>query len=71
MSPKTSRDENAGRSTTPAYDEAQQPYDPAALFDLELMVSIAVQSPQHAAETWSVFIALLRSDCLLKPSSSA
>ena len=55
----------AERPLTPAYDEAQQPYDPAALFDLEFMVSIAVKSPpEYAAETWPIvfeFIAALLS----------
>ena len=49
---RNGKEDLSGRPLTPAYDEAQQPYDPAALFDLEIMVSIAVKSPQHAAETW-------------------
>ena len=54
MSSRPGREDHAGRPLTPAYDEAQLPYDPAALFDLEFMVSIAMALPQHAAETWSV-----------------
>ena len=49
---RNGKEDLSGRPLTPAYDEAQQPYDPAALFDLEIMVSIAVKSPQYAAETW-------------------
>jgi hypothetical protein len=52
LASRTGKEELAGRPLTPAYDEAQQPYDPATLFDLEFMVSIAMKSPQHAAETW-------------------
>jgi hypothetical protein len=52
MNLRPGRQDLAGRPLTPAYDEAQLPYDPAALFDLEFMVSIAMKSPQHAAETW-------------------
>ena len=55
MSSRPGREDLAGRPLTPAYDEAQLPYDPAALFDLEFMVSIAMALPQHAAETWLVF----------------
>lgn len=49
-----SRDDVAGRSLTPAYDETQQPYDPATVLDLELMVELASSKPEFAAETWSV-----------------
>lgn len=54
LTARQGKEDLTGRPLTPAYDEAQQPYDPAALFDLEIMVSIAVKSPQHAAETWQV-----------------
>lgn len=51
MTSKGSKDDS-GRPLTPAFDEAQQPYDPGCVFDLEFMVSIAAKSPQHSAETW-------------------
>ncbi|KAJ9122553.1 hypothetical protein QFC22_001982 [Naganishia vaughanmartiniae] len=47
-----SRDDVAGRPLTPAYDETQQPYDPATVLDLELMVELASSKPEFAAETW-------------------
>lgn len=46
------RDESTGRAATPAYDETQQPYDPATVLDLELMVELASSKPEFAAETW-------------------
>ncbi|KAJ9113728.1 hypothetical protein QFC20_001753 [Naganishia adeliensis] len=62
------RDDLAGRSATPAYDEAQQPYDPATVLDLELMVELASSKPEYAAETWPIvfdFIAALLSSAQL------
>ncbi len=49
-----SRADFSGRPLSPAYDEAQQPYDPACVFDLEVMISLASKSPEHIAETWYV-----------------
>jgi hypothetical protein len=49
-----SRFDLSGRPLSPAYDEAQQPYDPACVFDLEVMISLASKSPEHIAETWWV-----------------
>ncbi|KAJ9098681.1 hypothetical protein QFC21_004329 [Naganishia friedmannii] len=46
-----SRDDVAGRPLTPAYDETQQPYDPATVLDLEFMVELASSKPEFAAET--------------------
>lgn len=47
-----SRDDLGGRTAAPAYDETQQPYDPATVLDLELMVELAISKPEFAAETW-------------------
>lgn len=44
--------ELSGRPLSPAFDEAQQPYDPGSLYDLETMVSLAVRSPDEIADTW-------------------
>lgn len=35
------------------------PYDPASVFLLETMVSIACQTPQHVEELWFVICTLL------------
>lgn len=32
--------------------EGQLPYDPACVFHLELMVSLATRGKEHIAETW-------------------
>jgi brefeldin A-resistance guanine nucleotide exchange factor 1 len=47
-----SRLDATGRPMSPAYDEAQQPYDPACVFDLEVMISMASKAPDQIAETW-------------------
>lgn len=55
-------DDFNGRPMTPAYDEAQQPYDPGCVFDLELMISLATHTPAAIAETWPIifeFISML------------
>ncbi|EIN07683.1 Sec7-like domain is implicated in guanine nucleotide exchange function [Punctularia strigosozonata HHB-11173 SS5] len=45
-------------SVSPALDGWQHvlPYDPASVFLLETMVSIASQTPQHIEETWSIIV---------------
>lgn len=40
------------KPSTPAYDEAQQPYDPACVYDLETMLSLISRSPESVEETW-------------------
>lgn len=34
--------------------EGQLPYDPACVFHLEMMVSLAAHGPEHVAETWPI-----------------
>lgn len=34
--------------------DGQLPYDPACVFHLEMMISLASRGKQHIAETWSV-----------------
>ncbi len=54
MSGSRLTDEAYGRPMSPAYDEAQQPYDPACVFDLEVMISMACKSPETIGETWPI-----------------
>ncbi len=52
VSAGASDDGSSNRPMTPAYDEAQQPYDPACVFDLEVMISLVRVSNESVNETW-------------------
>ncbi|CAE6422889.1 unnamed protein product [Rhizoctonia solani] len=54
---KPPADEAQAGPTTPvdpSPSENQLPYDPTSVFLLEIMVSIAVQTPEHIEETWPI-----------------
>lgn len=47
--------ESQSESGSPRFGrDGQLPYDPACVFDLEMMVSLAARGKQHIAETWPV-----------------
>ena len=48
------RTEGRGETGSPVFAarEGQLPYDPACVFHLEMMVSLAGRGKQHIGETW-------------------
>jgi brefeldin A-resistance guanine nucleotide exchange factor 1 len=47
--------------------EGQLPYDPACVFHLEMMVSLASRGKQHIGETWYVACLMLMKSLICRP----